>query len=132
MAVEPTEDKRAAYRRRSRRIRIRIRVAVRFQDKVSPPEQTHTITVNAHGGLILLATPVSVNQVIVLENPKLAREMLCRVTTLGPSFMGKAQVAVEFIRPFPGFWGLESPPEDWEDGRPEGFRDDLPEALRGS
>ncbi len=129
MAVEPTEDKRAAYRRRSRRLRIRIRVVVRFQDKVSPPEQTHTITVNAHGGLILLATPVSVNHFIVVENPKLAREMLCRVTTLGPNFMGKAQVAIEFIKPTPGFWGLDSPPEDWEDGRSESVRHQSPDAL---
>jgi hypothetical protein len=122
MAVEPTADNRAAYQRRSRRIRIRIRVAVRFQDKTSLPEQTHTITVNAHGGLILLATPVSVNQFVVLENPKLGQEILCRITTLGPNFMGKAQVAIEFIKPAPGFWGLESPPEDWETDRLEVLR----------
>jgi hypothetical protein len=108
---------------------MRIRVAVRFQDKVSPPEQTQTMTVNAHGGLILLATPVSVNQIVVLENPKVAQEILCRVTELGPSFMGKAQVAVEFIRPAPGFWGLETPPEDWEGGRSEGVRHQPPDAL---
>ena len=132
MAVEPTPDNRAAYQRRSRRIRIRLRVAVRFQDKTSLPEQTHTITVNAHGALILLATPVSVDQFVVLENPKLGQEILCRITTLGPNFMGKAQVALEFIKPSPGFWGLESPPEDWEDGRPEGSRHTLPEILRGS
>ncbi|MFZ3200406.1 MAG: hypothetical protein WA175_04575 [Candidatus Acidiferrales bacterium] len=132
MAVEPTADNRAAYQRRSRRLRLRIRVVVRFQDKKAPAEQTHTMTVNAHGGLILLATPVSVNQFVVIENPKLGQEILCRITTLGPSFMGKAQIAVEFIKPAPGFWGLDSPPEDWEDGRPEGSRHQFPEVLRGS
>jgi len=132
MAVEPTPDKRAADQRRSRRIRARIRVAVRFQDKTSLPEQTHTITVNAHGALILLATPVSVDQFVVLENPKLGQEILCRITTLGPNFMGKAQVALEFIKPSPGFWGLEFPPDDWEADRLEVPRHGLPEILGGS
>jgi hypothetical protein len=132
MASQSTDDKRTAYRRRSRRIRIRIRVNVRFQDKKSPPEQTHTITVNAHGGLILLATPVSNNQVIVLENPKVAQEMLCRVTNRGQSFLGKAQIAVEFLRPAPGFWGLESPPEDWVDDRAESSSIPFLKALRRS
>jgi len=31
-------------------------------------------------------------------------KLLCRVTSLGTSFMGKTQVAVEFIMPTPGFW----------------------------
>jgi hypothetical protein len=132
MAVEPTPDNRGADQRRSRRIRTRIRVAVRFQDKTSLPEQTHTITVNAHGALILLATPVSVDQFVVLENPKLGQEILCRITTLGPNFMGKAQVALEFIKPSPGFWGLEFPPDDWETDRLEVPRHGLPEILRGS
>jgi hypothetical protein len=113
MAVPTSEDK-AAYHRRSQRVRMRIRVVVRFQRKDTPVERTHSIVVNAHGGLILLATPVSLDQFIVLENPKTKQEMLCRVTKLGPSFMGKAQVAVEFIKPGPGFWGMEAPPEDWE------------------
>lgn len=34
--------------------------------------------------------------------------LLCRVTGLGPSFMGKTQVAVELIMPTPGFWSSGS------------------------
>jgi hypothetical protein len=43
-------------------------------------------------------------QIIRLENPASGEELLCRVTNLGPSFMGKTQVAVEFVMPTPGFW----------------------------
>jgi hypothetical protein len=30
--------------------------------------------------------------------------LLCRVACLGSSFMGKTQVAIEFIMPAPKFW----------------------------
>ena len=83
---------------------------VRFQDsnKQFISEKTHTVIVNDHGALILLAASVEVDQIIRLENTKLEEELLCRVTSLGPSFMGKTQVAVEFIMPTRGFWGTTS------------------------
>jgi hypothetical protein len=66
------------------------------------------VIVNEHGALILLAASVEVDQIIRLENPNLGEELLCRVTSLGPSFMGKTQVAVEFIMPTPSFWSSGS------------------------
>ena len=69
------------------------------------PEKTHAIVVNAHGALILLSIEVKVDQLIVVQNLDTKQELLCRVTSLGESFMGKTQVAVEFIMPAPGFWG---------------------------
>jgi hypothetical protein len=103
--VAPTEL-RPENRRRSKRMKVRIPVVVRFQtaDKHSVSEKTHTIIVNDHGALILLAAPVEIQQIIRLENQASREELLCRVTTLGPSFMGKTQVAVEFVMPTPGFW----------------------------
>jgi|SRR5271154_2505269 len=94
-------------RRRSKRVRSRIPVIVRFQSaaKESISEQTHTIIVNDHGALILLAAHVDVQQIIRLENLIVGQEVLCRVALLGPTFMGKTQIAVEFIMPMPGFWG---------------------------
>jgi hypothetical protein len=81
-------------------------VVVRFQalDKHSISEKTHTIIVNDRGALILLAAAVEIQQIIRLENVASGEELLCRVTSLGPSFMGKTQVAVEFVMPTPGFW----------------------------
>ena len=79
---------------------------VRFQgaNKHSISEKTHTINVNDHGPLILLATPVETQQIVRVENLSLGEELLCRVVSLGPTLMGKTQVAVEFIVPKPGFW----------------------------
>jgi hypothetical protein len=68
-------------------------------------EVTHTIIVNSHGALILLATQVAVNQIIRIENSKSKEELLCRVTSMGQNFMGKTQVGIEFIYPAPDFWG---------------------------
>ena len=106
MTIVPPTELRPENRRRSKRIKVRIPVVVRFQtaDKHSISEKTHTIIVNDHGALILLGAPVDIQQIIRLENLASGEELLCRVTSLGPSFMGKTQVAVEFVMPTPGFW----------------------------
>ena len=106
MTIVPPTDLRSENRRRSRRVKLRIPVVVRFQtaDKHSVSEKTHTIIVNDHGALILLAAPVEMQQIIRVENLTSGQEVLCRVTSLGPSFMGKTQVAVELVMPTPGFW----------------------------
>ena len=103
-------------RRRSRRVKMRIPIHVRLQDvnKHSVSELTHTIIVNSHGALILLAAAVAVNQIIRLENSNTKEELLCRVTSLGQNFMGKTQVGVEFIYPSPEFWRGEESSDDFK------------------
>jgi hypothetical protein len=103
--VSPTELS-ARNRRRSKRVQHKTPVVVRFRDddKNSISESAHTMTVNDHGALILLAAPVKTQQIIHLENVNTGEELLCRVASLGPTLMGKTQVAVEFITPKPGFW----------------------------
>ena len=99
-------DLRPQNRRRSKRVQIRVPVVVRFLDanKRSISEKTEAIIVNDHGALILLANSVRSNQIIHIENSGSGEELLCRVTSLGDSFMGKTQVGVEFVVPTPGFW----------------------------
>jgi hypothetical protein len=93
-------------RRRSKRVQHKTPVMVRFQDanKHSISENTHTMIVNDHGALILLAAEVRAQQIIRIENLNIGEELLCRVASIGPTLMGKTQVAVEFIIPKPGFW----------------------------
>ena len=107
MTIVPPTELRPENRRRSKRVKVRIPVVVRFQigKKHSISENTHTLIVNDHGALILLAAAVEIQQIIRLENVASGEELLCRVTSLGPSFMGKTQVAVELVMPTPGFWG---------------------------
>jgi len=106
MTIVPPTESRPENRRRSKRVKVRVPVVVRFQtaDKRSISEKTHTIIANDHGALLLLAASVEIQQIIRLENVASGEELLCRVTSLGPSFMGKTQVAVEFVMPTPGFW----------------------------
>jgi hypothetical protein len=65
--------------------------------------------VNDHGALILHAAPAEVQQIIRVEREDSGEELLGRVTSLGPSFMGETQIAVEFIMPTPGFWDNHEP-----------------------
>lgn len=108
MPLVPTDEIALRNRRRSKRVQHKTPVIVRFRDanKQSISEKTHTMIVNDHGALILLAAAVETQQVIRLENPSLGEELLCRVVALGPTLMGKTQVAVEFIIPKPGFWSV--------------------------
>jgi hypothetical protein len=105
-------------RRRSRRLRVRIRVVVRVETerKETVWEETDALIVNAHGGLILLATQVSKDKFLTVQNANTGKEILARITSLGPRFMGKAEVGIEFIRPAPEFWALTEQPDDWQTG----------------
>ena len=106
MTILPHTELEMRNRRRSKRVQHKTPIMVRFQDanKHSISEETHTMIVNDHGALILLAAAVKTQQIIRLENLSLGEELLCRVASLGPTLMGKTQVAVEFIIPKPGFW----------------------------
>jgi hypothetical protein len=129
VTIIPPPDPKPEQRRRSQRVRIRIPLLVRTLTVKHPtPEKTHTVEVNAHGALILLATEVAVDQFIILTNATTGEELQSRVVSLGPSFLGKTQVRIEFIKPSPRFWGLPSPPKDWfESGRPQKQRHQKPE-----
>lgn len=120
MAFLPGTDLLPHNRRRSKRLRARIPVRVRLQDdaKHSVAENTHTVIVNDHGALILLAATTHVQQVIHIENLITGKELLCRVALVGPSFMGKTQIAIEFIMPMPGFWASPPTPEPAKVGEP--------------
>jgi hypothetical protein len=76
-------------------------------------EETFTITVNAHGGLLVLEHRVSLGQKILLMNPKNWDEREATVASLGPPYAGLATVGFQFIRPAPEFWAVSSPPADW-------------------
>jgi|HubBroStandDraft_2_1064218.scaffolds.fasta_scaffold64629_3 hypothetical protein len=119
MPLVPLDEIAARNRRRSKRVQHKTPVIARFRDanKQSITEKTHTMIVSDHGALILLAATVETQQVIRLENPSLGEELLCRVVSLGPTLMGKTQVAVEFIVPKPGFWSTAPSPKTSESDR---------------
>ncbi|HWG59316.1 MAG TPA: hypothetical protein VN661_09740 [Candidatus Acidoferrales bacterium] len=76
-------------------------------------EETFTVTINAHGALLMLEAKVSPGQRLTLSNSTNSEQRECRVAYAGPDRAGLAQVAVEFTRPAPEFWALASPPPSW-------------------
>ena len=105
----------AVDRRRSHRVHIAMPVLVRGQKGTQPfEENTVTISVNAHGCMVRLTTPVTRNQGVSIINTKTAEELPCTVTFLGPKEGGRMEVGIEFAEPSPVFWRIAFPPEDWD------------------
>jgi hypothetical protein len=103
--------------RRSERVLLDIPVVVRGQSgNRTFQEETFTVTVSAHGALLMLEADVALGQELVVMNPKNWDEMEARVAYKGAVHAGLAQVAVEFAKPAPGFWQMESPPPTWNAG----------------
>lgn len=108
-------------RRRSQRLLINMPVIIHVKGGNSEPtrEETQTVVVNAHGGLITLKAKVANGQQLLIRNPKTDEERPCKVVYLGPVVEGKAQVGIEFLEPSPRFWRIVFPPEDWTPHCPE-------------
>ena len=101
--------------RRSKRVVLDLPLVIRGEDEDKRPfqEEAFTITVSAHGGLVLLENRVAVGQKVVLLNPKTSDECEATIAFLGPPHAGLATVGVQFLRPTPGFWAISPPPADW-------------------
>jgi hypothetical protein len=101
--------------RRSKRVILDVPLVIRGEDEDKHPfqEETFTVTVSAHGGLVVLENRVAVGQKVVLLNPKTSDEREATIAFLGPPYAGLATVGVQFAQPTPGFWAISPPPADW-------------------
>ncbi len=95
-----------ADRRRSKRSLLDVALIVSGNSVEGEPfvEETFTISVNAHGALLVLAAKVILGQTLLLVNPLNQTAKEGRVARFGSSFGGLAQVGVEFVAPAPEFW----------------------------
>lgn len=80
-------------------------------------EDTQTLVVNAHGGLLKLKMEVLTGQPLVLVNPRNGKKQNCRVVRIEQPSPKYFAVAFEFEQPSPGFWPVTFPPADWEAAR---------------
>jgi len=104
-----------ADRRRSHRVNIAMPLLVRGKKNGQPfQEETQTVSVNAHGCMFRLATPIARMQDVSIVNTKTAEELPCKVTFLGQKEGGKTEIGVEFAEPSPLFWRIAFPPENWD------------------
>jgi hypothetical protein len=101
--------------RRSERIILGVPLVVRgvAADNKIFQEETFTLIVNAHGALLMLGRKVAVGQRVIVMNPKNWDDCEAKVAYVGAPYAGLARVGIEFTRPAPEFWSLNSPPADW-------------------
>ncbi len=101
--------------RRSSRVFTRIPVRVKGVDNTSRKfkENSQTIVINAHGGLLYLQESVTLGTDLVLVNPVSSEEQMCRVVYVGDMSDKGTRVGVEFLVPSPNFWGVEFAAADW-------------------
>lgn len=101
--------------RRSSRVFTRIPVCATGKDTSGRKfrENSQTIVINAHGGLLYLQKSLGIGSEIVLINPATEEEQECRVVYIGDSSDRGTRVGLEFLSPSPHFWGVEFTPNDW-------------------
>lgn len=102
-------------RRRSERVILQIPVTVLAEtpERAQVQEDTHTLVVNAHGGLVKLKMELLSGQPIILVNPQTRAEESGHVVRIDQPSPDYFAVAFEFERPSPKFWPVTFPPKDW-------------------
>lgn len=101
--------------RRSERVLLDVPVVLLgvSADHRSFREETFTMTVSAHGALLLLETRVALGQKVKIANPSNWDERDARVAFVGGDHAGMTKVAIEFEQPAPQFWPVSPAPLNW-------------------
>ena len=110
-------SKNGAPIRRSSRVTLRVPLRIYEPDtsKRFLVEEAHALKISLWGGLIALQAPVNRNQQLVTVNKATGETTDARIVYLGPMVSGGSRarlVAIEFLRPSPGFWGVVFPQPD--------------------
>ena len=131
--VPPSSRADNEAQRRSQRVMLKASVVVLTQgaDNKLISETTQTVTVNAHGAMILLSMKVSIGQLLTVRHAGTGEEASCRVVYLSPHQAEKREVGVDFIKPSPGFWRISFPPADWTNRSPEAKKTTGPSSTPG-
>lgn len=118
--AEDKSQKGSKERRRSQRVFLSIPVVVEGQPLKGAKfrEETTTLAVSAHGGLVTLSNAVDPKQKVLLTHRASGQQQSCRVAYSGTIQRGKTEVGLEFTSPAPKFWQIDFPPTDWDP--PEG------------
>ena len=98
-------------RRRTGRAVVSIQMEVTGVSESNVPFKfaTRTISVSAHGGVILLEAPLPVGQRFELVNEFNSRKAVCRIVTVRLGKDGKLHGAFELHCPEGNFWSMSFP-----------------------
>lgn len=72
-------------------------------------EETTTMIVFPHGGVVRMSTGVNAAQMLVLTNLKTRQDAICRVVKVRTFSQSQAYVEIEFTHSQPGYWGVQFP-----------------------
>ena len=102
-----------AERRRSSRLSINVTLVICGQspEKQYFQEETSTLSINAHGALVALATEVTLGQRLLLLDPRTWKQRAGYVTRLGASEGARTQVGIEFPEAALAFWPVGALPK---------------------
>jgi PilZ domain len=107
----------APYTKERRSSRVFTRLPVRATGKNTDGrkfrENSQTIVINAHGGLLYLQETLELGAEVLLINPATEEEQECRVVYIGDTSDRGTRIGVEFLSPSPHFWGVEFAQPDW-------------------
>ena len=107
--------------RRSTRISIAIPITISGKDANGRPfkENTRTIILNKHGAKIVTVHQLALGAEVLLENRALGRTAKTTVAWLGdrPSAREPAELGIQLVEA-ENIWGIELPPDDWQEGPP--------------
>ena len=100
--------------RRSGRVTLRVPLKIYEpgSNKRFLVEEASALKVSLWGGLVALRAAVNLNQKLFLANQATGETAESKVVYLGPMQLGGRRlrlVALEFLRPSPGFWGMVFP-----------------------
>jgi TonB family protein len=74
-------------------------------------EETGTMIVFPHGGVLRMSTAVTASQMLVVTNLKTRQDAICRVIKVRTFSNMQGYVEVEFTHQQPGYWGVHFPSE---------------------
>ncbi len=117
-------DAQSAAGRRSTRLAIAIPITMAGKDSAghSFKENTRTSIINRHGAKLATFHQLTLGAEIQIENRALGSSARGNVVWLGDKRSPKdpIEIGVQLIEAG-NIWGIEFPPEDWQEGPPVGF-----------
>ena len=101
------------YKERRRTLRVALSVPLTVHGKMEAGEkfctQTTSQSVNRHGALFPMETPVTLGQPLLLVNDITAQGIECRVVAVRRARDGKTYIGVEFVNTESNFWHMVFP-----------------------
>jgi len=114
---EVRADNPGPARENRRAVRVRVSLPVLLYGRMGNEpftENSETLNVSAHGGLVPLRSRVNPSQNLILTNLQTNQELKCRVARLVRGKNGEMLAGLEFLQHSPSFWGhsMPAPPQN--------------------